>query len=241
MGDCRMQALPSPVRAASRSSSRARPCRHSAFVLHRRPDRPTQGRLLAELAEDQLDRNPSAAEHWLPSMIAGLTSIRGVDMAAGGRGPRWTAPLRGHRAGTSRRPGRHLTSDQHVDLTPVALVVRQALVHLCPREAREASRDDAVDRLAGLQQPHDVVHSDPGSTDDRVPSAQTGLALEVRVGDDRYPLRVHLVQSSPGDVDIAGIVAACCRRGLLTTDQRVPSTRRVRRVARTELLTLAHK
>ena len=65
----------------------------------------------------------------------------------------------------------------------MVLIVSQTLIHLGPGEAGKASGDDAVHGFAALEQADQVVNTDAGSLDDRLPAAYVRLAGDVPVGD----------------------------------------------------------
>src|SRR5687767_597441 len=88
------------------------------------------------------------------------------------------------RAETSRCADSQLSSHQQIDLPAMVFIVSKALVDLSASERRKATRDDAVDRLAVLQQAHNVMDADPSPFDDRVPSTHPRLPSKVAVRGD---------------------------------------------------------
>ena len=85
------------------------------------------------------------------------------------------------RVGRLRICRRHLTSHQHVDLTAMIFVVRQALVYLRAGEIREAPRDETVHGLTGLQKPDHVVDADACAVDPCMTASHAGRTDNVTV------------------------------------------------------------
>ena len=77
---------------------------------------------------------------------------------------------------------RHLSRNEQVNLSPMILVVREALVHLGLREHRQASRREAVEGFAILQKADDIVHSNPSTFHASVATAHVRRPNDVSIG-----------------------------------------------------------
>lgn len=76
-----------------------------------------------------------------------------------------------------------MTGDQHINLTPMVLVISQTLIHLRAGQVWKAPSNDRVHGFAILEQANDIVDSNPSTLNDGVAAAHAGLAADVAVGD----------------------------------------------------------